>query len=302
MIKFSNKSLLTLALVLAVCVAALVYQFLNGLQQQSNDTTKVMVAKTDILANTLITADMVEEMTVSRKALRPGAITDVSRVINAYAKENIPVQEQISEAQIMSTVNAGFAGNIPSGKRAISIAVTEVTGVAGLIKPGDCVDVIAIIDPGSNAGPVANMIVQNVLVLATDKTVTREDKGTLTKDTKVTTLTLAVTPEEAVSVGLATTKGTVACALRSFAPNNGANAQVTAQTLDNLKGNASYAASSVAAPVSNATPTPNLSGLFQSMFPQAANPSAGPKTKVDYGNKKVVPVIKGTTTQDVFVQ
>lgn len=303
MIKFSNKSLLTLALVLAVCVAALVYQFLNNIQQRSNDTATVIVAKIDILANTAITADMVEEAKISRRQLQPGAVSGLQQVVGAYAKENIPVQAQITESQILNTSVAGFAGSIPRDKRAVSVAVTDVTGVAGLIKPGDYVDVIAVVEPASsNAGPVANMIIQNVLVLATDKTVTREEKGSVAKESQTTTVTLAVTPDEAVALGLAGTKETVALALRPFAPADNGNSQAVVKTLNTLMGNAVYASAAAAAPTPASVPVPNISGFMQSLFPSAGTPAPGTKSKIDYSNKKVIPVIKGTTTQDVFVE
>ena len=303
MIKFSNKSLLILALALAVCVAALVYQFLNDIQQQSSDMATVVVARTDILANTAITADMVEEVNISGKQLQPGAITAAGRVVGTFAKENIPAQEQLTENRILNTVAVGFTGSIPHDKRAVSIAVTDVTGVAGVVKPGDYVDVIAVVDQRSDSGPVANMIVQNVLVLATNKTVTREEPGTLAKDTQTTTVTVAVTPDEATKLGLAGKKGTVTLALRPYAPTGGGLAQVEAKTVGSLVGNAGYVAEPVSAvPSAHASaPTPNLA-LLQSMLPSAGKPAPGAKAHPDYSNKKVIPVIKGTTTQDVYVE
>ena len=300
MIKFSNKSLVGLALVLSFFVALLVYNFLSNVQPNSNKTSTVVVARTEILANTLITSDMVEEVQISGKQLKPGAISDLGRVVGAYAKENIPAQAQITENRVLNSDATGFAGSIPHDKRAVSIAVTDVTGVTGLIKPGDYVDVIAVVESGSSDGSsVANMIIQNVLVLATNKTVARDDKGTVAKDYKVTTVTVAVTPDQAVEVGLAGTKGTVTFALRPFAPADGGTAYVTAKTLDNLRGNAGYTSPVVSAPVAAPVPTPptGLLSMLEGMFPPT---SKSVPANMHYG--KAIPVIKGTTVQDVYVQ
>lgn len=307
MIKFSNKSLLTLALIMSVCVAGLVYHFLTSVQQQAASTATIVVAKTEILANTVITADMVEEMKISGKLLQPGAISDLGRAIGAYAKETIPAQEQITEGRIMSLASAGFAGTIPRDKRAVSIAVTDVTGVAGLVKPGDYVDVIVIFEPAANANPIANMLVQNVLVLATNKTVDREEKGaaekgSVTKDKS--TLTIAVTPDEAVEIGLAGTKGTLTVALRPFAPADGGRSQVQAKTFDHLRGNASIAARPLenTRQVSFPAQETGIASLLQSLMPPKATSGGGTHTKADYGMMKTISVIKGTTTQDVYIK
>ncbi len=302
MIKFSNKSLLTLALVLAICVAALVYNFLNSVQTgiSSKEDTTIVVAKGEILANSLITEEMIEEMVVPRQTVVPGAITSRTKVVGSYAKQIIPAGEQITEGKILDIKSGGFSGYIPSDKRAISIAVSDVTGVGqGLIKPGDYVDVIAVLDGGANSGPVANMILQNILILATNKIPTREEQGALTKDSQLMMVTLAVTPDEALSVGLAAKNGTMTLALRPQMSSS--FAQVGIKTIDNLVGNAVYvkAVSSPAVPAPSSVPMPNLSGLMQSLFPNAS----GVKPKVDnHGFKKVIPVIKGTNTQDVYVE
>ncbi len=147
------------------------------------------------------------------------------------------------------------------------------------------------------------MIVQNVLVLATNKTVTREEPGTLAKDTQTTTVTVAVTPDEATMLGLAGKKGTVTLALRPYTPSDGGLAQVKAKTVGSLVGNAGYVSEPVSTvPSAHASaPTPNLA-LLQSMLPSAGKPAPGAKAHPDYSNKKVIPVIKGTTTQDVYIE
>lgn len=303
MIKFSNKSLLTLALVLAVCVAALVYNFLNSVQtgMTSKEDNIVVVARGEILANSLITEEMVEEVIVPRKSVQPGALTERKRVVGTYAKETIPSGEQITGSKVLDTAAAGFTGSIPHDKRALSIAVTEVTGVAGLIKPGDYVDVIAVLDTGANSGAVANMIIQNILVLAANKTVNREEPGALNKEAQVTTYTIAVTSDEALAVSLAEKKGTLTLALRPYSPLGSGVAQVGMKTMEDLVGSVGYAERAIAASAASAPPAapmPNPGDMMKSLFPSA--PAA--KAKIDYGNKKVVPVIKGTAMQEVFVE
>jgi len=290
--KLSSKSLLAIAFVFSLVVAVLVYNFLNSVQMgNTNESYTVVVARQEILANTLIDSNMVEQIVVSGKNLQPGAISELNRVVGVYAKETIQVNEQITERRVIDDRATGLSSLIPRDKRALSVAITDVTGVAFLIKPGDYVDVIAVIDAEGKAsagGPVANMIIQNVLVLATDKTIGREDKGALAKDSKMTTVTIAVTPDDAITVGLAASKGTVTLVLRPYASTDVAIAKSSAKTLEDLQGGAQYSASAVSAP---SMPTP--------MLPSMPTPPLA--TMFEHGGTKGISVIRGTTVQDVHI-
>lgn len=258
MAKFSSKGLLGIAMVLSFILALLVYNYLNGVQQKSAGQAAVVVAKVEIPPNTLITEEMIEKIPAQDQQLQPGAKVDTDGVVGVYTKERIPAREQITEKLIFGEgKSARFTGAIPADKRAVSVSVNDVTGVAGLIRPNDYVDVIVTLDRGG--APVASMNFQNALVLATNKIVAQNDteKGSAGKDeVKVSTVTLALTPDDATLLALAGAKGTVSLALRPYSPVAGGVSLVGVKTLDSLSGG-EYTPP-VPAPAQAASPRPEF--------------------------------------------
>lgn len=229
MSKISSKALLAVALVLSLITSVLVYSYLKGVAQRaSKDSAPVIVAKVDIPPKTAITQAMLQMQQMPAEYLQPGALGDPKLVVGVMAREQILAGEQITERRlIIQGKSVGFAGIIPKDKRAVTMAVTEVTGVAGFIKAGDYVDVITTFDQNAVGDNVSHMILQNVLVLAHDQDteagiIASGDKDKKDQNAvKTATVTLAVTPEEASQLALSEEKGKVRLALRPYAPANG---------------------------------------------------------------------------------
>ena len=121
----------------------------------------------------------------------------------------------------------GFlAAALKPGMRAISVAIDDVSGNAGLIQPGDFVDILltqqihadgdAHVDPARSVE--AETIAERVRVLAVGSAFRRpkdDDNGAANQ--KARTVTIEVTPESAQSVTVAAHLGSLSLALRSFA-------------------------------------------------------------------------------------
>ncbi|WP_432357101.1 Flp pilus assembly protein CpaB [Sporosarcina sp. UB5] len=92
---------------------------------------------------------------------------------------------------------------IPEGKRAMTIAVTDVQGVAGFIEPGSHVDVVAILivpeEHKENQHDAATLLLQDVKVLAIGHSA--DDQETMRRYQMVT---LEVTPIEGLTLSFAT--------------------------------------------------------------------------------------------------
>jgi pilus assembly protein CpaB len=95
--------------------------------------------------------------------------------------------------------------------RALAVQVNEVTGVSGLVFPGDRVDLFMVRQP-EEAMPYADLLAQNIRVLAvgSDMNIAREKPGV------VKTVTLAVSPLQAQKLPLAMATGEIRLALRPF--------------------------------------------------------------------------------------
>ena len=106
------------------------------------------------------------------------------------------------------------------GMRAITIPVADApSGLAWLIKPQDVVDIIAQFESLQGETPVsqANMIVESVTVLAVDGVLSRDGKPNGEDGTPLpySTITLQVTPDQAMYLSIAAAKGPLRAILRS---------------------------------------------------------------------------------------
>lgn len=197
---------------------------------QIADQRPVVVAAADILPGTAIEENMVAETEVPLKFLQPSAFTSAREVVGQIAA--IPIQQG---SQVLGTAMTGVGRNlatkIPRGMRGISIAVTDVTGVASLVAANNYVDVIATVKLGSGLGSsnqktFVTTLFQNVLVLAVGgdlgevrNTGANQDAMAMLAQQereKFSTVTLALTPQQVQDLVLAQDIGDVTLALRSF--------------------------------------------------------------------------------------
>jgi pilus assembly protein CpaB len=226
MAKISNKSLLGIAVVLSLIIALLLYNYLKGVSSEhaGKEGAAVIVAKTDIAPKTKITAEMVQEIKVPPEYIQPGVAQSLDKVIGIVVREQIVSGEQISERRLMREGKAvGFTGVIPQDKLAVTVAVNEVTGVAGFVKPGDYVDVVVTFDANMVGDHVSQVVMQDILVLAANREMEMGAAEPAAKDNgkeplKAGTVTMAVTPDEAAKLTLAEDRGKIHLALRPYLP------------------------------------------------------------------------------------
>lgn len=229
MAKISNKSLLVIALSLSFMTAMLAYNYLQGVTtgQTVQEGSTVIVATVDIAPKTKITPEMVSEVKVPPDYIQPGAVTSLDKVVGVVVREQINSGEQVSERRLIREgKSVGFTGMIPRDKRAVTVAVNEVTGVAGFVKAGDYIDIVVTFDAATAGDNVSHVLMQNILVLATNRDTDTGVTDTTGKDStkeinKGGTVTMAVTPDEAAKLTLAEEKGKIRLALRPYLPLNG---------------------------------------------------------------------------------
>ena len=289
MAKLSSKGLTAIALVLSFVTAILVYNFLNQSVQKPPlaEGEPVVTARVDIPAKTRITAAMVQESRIPAEYIQAGAVRELAKVVGMVTSETVVGGEQVLQRRLFTDgKQVGFTGVIPAGKRALTVGVSDITGVAGLLKAGDSVDAIVTFDQQIVGDHVSQILLQNLLVLAVNRESEaapepRDAKKEATKDAgvvKATTVTLAVTPDDAAKIARAEEKGKLRFALRPYLP----------ESSDPVK-----------RPV---TPTDMVgvhkSPVQQNKEPQAQPPSA-PPAGADAAAKPGpgIPVIRGTKVE-----
>jgi pilus assembly protein CpaB len=148
-------------------------------------------------------------------AVRPeGSFSDPQAVIGRAILDPVVPDEPILETRLApKDAGSGLASVIPKGKRAVSVRVNEIIGVAGFVLPRTRVDVVVSVNPGGEKGKSASkMILQNVEVLAAGQKIEQDEEG---KPETVNVITLLVTPEDAEKLTLASHEGDLQLALRN---------------------------------------------------------------------------------------
>jgi pilus assembly protein CpaB len=147
-----------------------------------------------------------------------GAFTDPAKLAGRVLKNSVLAGEPVSEAKLAPAGTlGGLSALITEGKRAITVRVNDVIGVAGFTLPGNYVDIIVSTakDPGPEANAreqsISKIVLERILVLAVAQEVNRDE----TKPRVVNAVTLEVTPEQAEKLDLARSVGTLSLALRN---------------------------------------------------------------------------------------
>jgi len=136
--------------------------------------------------------------------------------VNRVAMTTIQATVPILDSQLASTdiTQGGLAAIVSPNKRAVSVSVDKVIGIAGFVHPGHMVDVlVSISSEGEKEGYITKIVIENILVLAVG---TQAQESAEKKATKVNVVTLEVSPEEAERLALARSKGTISLALRGY--------------------------------------------------------------------------------------
>jgi pilus assembly protein CpaB len=216
-----SKYIIFLSLLFGLLTAYLIYDFLVKTEQSMNDTQygEVVVAAVDVMSKTQVTNEMLQVMKVPVEYIHSLAIREKNEAIGKITNTSIAQGEQILQKKLveLGEVNYGLSYAVPVGKRAVTVAVDDVSGIAGLIKPGDKVDVAAVINlpkvGEQREVPNALVVLQDLQILAVGATM--EDRTSKKEPLDYKNITLAVTVEESRPLILASQKGTIRLMLRS---------------------------------------------------------------------------------------
>lgn len=207
---------LLIAVLLAIVTGWLTLNYVRGVEQNAandNSPRNIIVATADIPARATITADMIARTTRSASGVEPDAIDNGKLVVGSTALITIPSGATITSSKIGRPQDAALPVRLRSGDRAVTIQIDKVKGIAGLVEPGDRVDVIAVPPREGNAAPVASTILRGVRVLAIGSTL--ETTSASPPPDATSTATLEVTPKQADLLAMADINTTLRLALRS---------------------------------------------------------------------------------------
>jgi pilus assembly protein CpaB len=215
-------TILLMAVVLGALVSAWVYNLIRSKERQveaaraaaAGDTIELVVAAQEIPIGARIEAAHVRTTRWPLDAQPEGALKKPEEAVGQIARMTIEKNRPVVGTQLVAQGVGLLPMLITEGMRAMSVKVDGVTGVSGFITPNSRVDVLVAGKPEGRTDDEerSKLILQNVRVLATGKSIEQQDE----KPVEVPTVTLLVSPEEAEKLTLATKQEPVRLALRNF--------------------------------------------------------------------------------------
>jgi pilus assembly protein CpaB len=233
-----NNKALTLSILMAILAVFFVQSYVASIEEEQKNKfgseVTVVVAKRDIKEMATIDETMLTTIQVPERFRDPNSVSyskpevdeKSGRKIGLGLKEwagyiaLVPIKrgEQLTYTKVTEpSIKTGLSPQITPGKRAMAIPVGEISGVSKLVKPGDRVDIIGVIDlGGGKANKIAKTLLQDVVILATGRNVsnnparmvendsmTGKDKvRSLAEDYTFASVTIEVDPVQAQMLAL----------------------------------------------------------------------------------------------------
>ena len=187
-------------------------------QLAQEERIDVVIATEELRAGVPIAAESVGVVRRAKTDLPPDAIFDTVDGVAGQVPRQTILRGEVIRTERLQVGPGGLEAQvaIEPGSRAVSLRVEAALGVAGLLEPGFCVDIIVTVRPESeaiDADWVTETILQDVRVIAIEdaRAVREESRPAPRRDLLVT---LEVGPEEAERLAMATTLGKVHLSLR----------------------------------------------------------------------------------------
>ncbi len=250
-----NSRVLLISVLLGIFAVFLVYSHVQKREKElleMSSPVEVVIAARDIPEGSRLDESLVEIIEVPKKFVQPEALSDPKIALNRVVSVPVLRGTQILGSMLGTSDTSSLARKIPKDKLAFSVAVNNVTGIAGLIQPGDFVDILVTVEVGdvgvASGGPNSNadtevmskVVLENILVLAVDQRSHRSRVASITPiassgpgnvfsssssgasdgyGNSITTATLAVNNNQILPLTLAQEIGSISLTLRSAWPS-----------------------------------------------------------------------------------
>lgn len=196
---------------------AAVFLATRWMQSQGGDKGRIAVANTDIELGGRISPEMIRMADWPLGSVPTGAYNEATKLDGRVVTVAMQRGEPLIEARLAPIgTKGGLSAVVPQGKRAMTVRVNDVVGVAGFALPGTYVDVMVNTqDEGGQRNDrdhsVSKIVLERILVLA----VAQEADRDATKPKVVNAVTLELTPKDAELLDLARSVGTLSLVLRN---------------------------------------------------------------------------------------
>ena len=230
----AKKKLLFAAMIVGVLAAVLLFVYVEQMNKKHVDEignkVNVVVASRNIPAGTQLEKGLMTINEVPEKYLPPNPIMEENAdlFLGGTITVNVQAGQYIQTSDFArSEISRDLSGKVPTGERAMSLPVDAISGISGLLKPGDRVDILGTFPvtdedqlvPGGNGqksvGYVTMALLQNVTLLAVGQQLS-EVNAQSNGRAGYSTVTASVTNKEAELLTIAQTRGKLTLLLRNM--------------------------------------------------------------------------------------
>lgn len=242
--KTSRLIVVGLAMAVVAAVVTLFAQSLlegDGMPRRSGPTELVVAAR-PLPVGTRLKAEDLQMASSPGPTTARTAFSSSTSVIGRTIIMNLEKGQVVREEDLADRGSgAAIASQLPAGFRAITVTLRDA-GPEVVLYPGALVDVLATVEvPGRTGGreSVTRTLVEGVRVVAVNdeavggRTAESADRRTTPRRP---TVTIAVTPEQAAQVELASSRGTIGVTLRSSDDQAVTSGHVAIATTQSLVG------------------------------------------------------------------
>ena len=203
--------LLGVALVVAIISTGLFYGlFASRLSSSTGSGRTMVVAARALKPGTVIAEADVKALPWPGDHLPKGAYGETSEVLGTTVFDAIGEDEPIFDARLASAKSGGGSG-VPEGMRAVSVHVTDSTGVMALLRAGQKVDVQVVLGRGQKPGDTqVRTALENLTILSITPQPEQNAQGH-----PVPVVTLLAKPQEADVLAAADSGAAVRLTLRN---------------------------------------------------------------------------------------
>ncbi len=214
-----NRKALVAAVSLGGLGAALLWVYMVRFEREARggEPVPVLVATQDLAMGTALSQDVLGSRPIPEAYVDGRHVTasELKRVLGIRLRNNVRANEAVLWTDLASASgeDRGLASLVRPGHRAYTMVVDPSSTLAGLLQPGDRVDVLHTTQ--RNGRPVTLTLLQNVLVLAIG-----QQTGTLNATSEenretASEVTVSVTPEQAQLLAEAQNMGGLRLVMRS---------------------------------------------------------------------------------------
>ncbi len=201
----------------AIAGLAAVFLAARWMQNQGGEKGRIAVANADIELGGRITPEMIRMVDWPEGSVPAGAFPEAAKLDGRVVLVSIQRGEPLTETRLAPIgTKGGLSAVVPEGKRAMTVRVNDVVGVAGFALPGTYVDVMVNTQDergqrGDRNHSISKIVLERILVLAVAQEADRDS----TKPKVVNAVTLELTPSDAEMLDLARSVGTLSLVLRN---------------------------------------------------------------------------------------